>query len=134
MADYLLDTNHASYLFGGSQALRERIQSAVASGHRFGISMTVPGELFYAAYASQRRDQNLQALRRFMDDVFLWPFDAAAAEEFGHIQAEQKAKGRPIPPTDAQIAAVARLRGLTILTADQHFREVGSLAVENWLV
>jgi len=71
-------------------------------------------------------------LRRY--DVFLWPFDAAAFEEFGRIRAEQKAKGRPIPPTDAQIAAVARLRGLTVLTADQHFREVSSLAVENWLV
>ncbi len=41
MSDYLLDTNHASFLFGGSQALRERIQAAADAEHRFGISVTV---------------------------------------------------------------------------------------------
>lgn len=96
--------------------------------------MTVLGELYYAAYASQRREENLRALRAFMADVIVWPFDEMAAQEFGRIQAEQKAKGRPVPPTDAQIAAVARLRHLTLLTADHHFQFVEGLALENWLV
>jgi predicted nucleic acid-binding protein len=46
---------------------------------------------------------------------------------------EQKTKGRPIPPIDAQIAAVARLRNLTVLTADHHFQYVDRLTIENWL-
>ena len=66
-------------------------------------------------------------------DIILWPFDERAAEEFGRIQAEQKAKGRPIPPLDAQIAAVARVHGLVLLTADHHFTFVDGIAVENWL-
>jgi len=93
----------------------------------------VLSELFYAAYASQRRDENLQAVRAFITDIVLWPFDELAAEEFGHIQAEQKSKGRPIPPLDAQIASVARLHNLTLLTADHHFQFIDNLAVENWL-
>ena len=52
---------------------------------------------------------------------------------FGLIQAEQKTKGRPIPPIDAQIAAVALLRNLVVLTADHHFEYVDRLTVENWL-
>lgn len=68
-----------------------------------------------------------------MGDIILWNFDASAAEEFGKIQAEQKIKGRPVPSVDAQVAAVARIHGLTVLTADQHFSLINSLSVENWL-
>ncbi len=95
--------------------------------------MTVLGELYFAVHASQRREQNLANLRLFLEDTLLWPFGEAAADEFGKIQAEQKRKGRPIPPLDAQIAAVCRVRGLTLLTEDHHFQFVDALRVENWL-
>ncbi len=133
MPDYLLDTNHATRLLSGSDPLRQRLQTVITMGERFGITHPVLGELFYAAYASQRRDENLHALRSFLADVWLWPYDEAAAEEFGRIQAEQKARGRPIPSIDAQIAAVVRLHNLVLLTADQHFQYVADLTVENWL-
>lgn len=97
--------------------------------------MTVLGELYYAAYASRRREENLDRLKAFLDAVRLWKFNRRAAEEFGRIQAEQKAKGKPIPPLDAQIAAVARVHGLMVLSAsaDVHFAWVDRLSVENWL-
>jgi tRNA(fMet)-specific endonuclease VapC len=134
MADYLLDTNHASRFLDGIEPLRSRIEAAGQAGHRFGISVTVLGELYFAVYASQRREENLQALHDFLGDVVLWPFTELAAQEFGIIQAEQKARGRPIPPLDAQIAAVARVHHLTLLTADRHFQFIHSLNVENWLM
>jgi len=133
MPDYLLDTNHASHLLGGTESVRERVQTQVNTDARFSISMTVLGELFYAIYASQRRAENMRALRAFAADIVIWPFDEAAAEEFGRIQAEQKAKGRPVPALDAQIAAVARVHNLTILTADHHFQFIDSVTLENWL-
>ena len=133
MPDYLLDTNHVTHLLGGAENLRQRVEASAVTGQKFGVAMTVVGELFYAAYASQRRDDNLRALRAFMDDIVVWPYDELAAEEFGRIQAEQKAKGRPVPPLDAQIAAVARLHSLILLTADHHFQFIGNLTVENWL-
>lgn len=68
-----------------------------------------------------------------LDHVPLLNFDLAAAEEYGRIRAELKAKGRPIPGTDAQIAAVARLHDLTVLSADRHFQYVDNLLVESWL-
>jgi tRNA(fMet)-specific endonuclease VapC len=95
--------------------------------------MTVLAELYYAVYASGNRQRNLRWLYQALELLILWPFDIAAAEEFGKIQAEQKAKGRPIRPLDAQIAAVARVQGLTVLTADRHFQFVDGLVVENWL-
>ena len=60
-------------------------------GHRFGLSITVLGELYYAVYASRHREENLQRLRGLLNALVLWPFDELAAEAFGAIQAEQKA-------------------------------------------
>lgn len=81
-------------------------------------------------FANRRQADNLS---RLVGALYLYPYDAAVAEAFGRIQAEQRAKGRPIPPLDAQIAAVARLQGLTILTADRHFDYIDNLTVANWL-
>lgn len=41
--------------------------------------------------------------------------------------------GRKIPPIDAQIAAIARVHSLVVLTADRHFERVDGITVENWL-
>ncbi len=134
MKNYLLDTNHASWLMARHDHIVARLRQAQADGSRFGISVTVLGELYYAVYASQHRAANLQRLQSLVEAMLLWPFDALAAEEFGRIQAEQKAKGRPIPPLDAQIAAVARVNNLVVLTDDRHLTFVDSLVVENWRV
>jgi len=134
MADYLLDTNHASKLMAQEEPITSRIRRGRAVGDRFGLSITVLGELYYGVYASQRREVNLNRVRALLDAFILWPFHEVAAEEFGRIQAEQKAKGQPIPPLDAQIAAVTRVHGLTLLTADRHFPFVDHLAIEDWLV
>ncbi len=100
---------------------------------RFFISITVLSELYFAAYASRRRTQNLQNINYLLDHIPLLGFDVPAAGEYGRIKAELKAKGRPIPGTDAQIAAVARLHGLTVLSADHHFQYVDNLRAESWL-
>lgn len=133
MTDFLLDTNHASCLLAGEQRLVAPVRSREGTGDRFGISITVLGELFSGAYASQRMQENLAALRHFLGASLLRDFERMAAEEFGKIQAEQRQKGRPVPPTDAQIAAVARLRGLTILTDDRHFDSIDGIVVQSWI-
>lgn len=133
MTDFLLDTNHVSRFLADDPTIKGRLQASQGTGSHFGISITVLGELYYAAYASQRRQENLARLESFLDDVLLWEFDQTTAKEFGKIQAEQRAKGKLIPPMDAQIAAVARLHGLTVLSADIHFTWVDRLSVENWL-
>lgn len=95
--------------------------------------MTVVGELYFAAEASQRREENLRELESFLSDVLVWEFDHEAAREFGRVQAQQKARGKPIPSPDAQIAAVARVHDLTVLTRDHHFAFVEGIRVEDWL-
>ncbi|HHT9126972.1 MAG TPA: type II toxin-antitoxin system VapC family toxin [Candidatus Brocadiia bacterium] len=131
--DYLFDTNHASKILEGNKSLSLNVNALKNSGSRFGISVSILGELFFAVYASKRKEENLLQLKGFLEDVILWDYDVIAAEEFGKIQAEQKAKGMPIPSIDAQIAAVARIHNITILTTDRHFGIVDDISVENWL-
>jgi predicted nucleic acid-binding protein len=59
-------------------------------------------------------------------------YRAAAAEEFGRVRVDLRRAGRPIPQIDAQIAAIARLDRLTVLTTDSHFTAVPQLHTENW--
>lgn len=133
MTSYLIDTNHASAIMGGGQQISELVRSRTEDGDSFSISITVLSELYYAAYASSRRQFNLNNIRVLLARIPVLPFDAAAAEEYGRIRAELKAAGRPIPSTDAQIAAVARVHRLTVLSADRHFSYVHNLSVQSWL-
>ena len=133
MPDYLMDTNHASRLMDGAEPILSRVRRSIVDGNAFFLAITVLGELYYAAYASQRVSNNLMRLQALRVLAPTLPFDEGAAEEYGRIQAELKVKGRPIPATDAQIAAVARIRGLAVLTADHHFDYVDGLTTANWL-
>jgi tRNA(fMet)-specific endonuclease VapC len=133
MTAYLLDTNHAAQVMAGPDALRELLMNRGQPDDRFFISITVLSELYFAAYASQHQVRNLQSVNRLLDHIPLLDFDLLVAEEYGRIKAELKAKGRPIPGTDVQIAAVARLHDLIVLSADRHFQYVDNLQVESWL-
>ena len=133
MTSYLLDTNHISRYISLEEPLSSRIRRAQRISDEFSITVTVLGELYSAVYASRRRDDNMRKLRIAVSLLPIMPYDQLAAEEFGRIYAELKAKGRPVSPLDIQIAAVARLHGLTLLTADHHFQFVDGIVTENWL-
>lgn len=60
-----------------------------------------------------------QALGYFLAQTLaerVLPFDAAAALDLGQVVAQRRKRGRPIGFADAQIAATARARGLTLVT------------------
>jgi len=130
---FLLDTNHVIAHLNGDSRFAAHVKSHRESGDMFATSTTVLGELYFGAYASQRTMDNLEALNDFASQLDIYQFDTLAADEFGKIKAEQRAKGKPIPTADAQIAAVARLHGLTVLTDDAHFQSIDRASIENWL-
>lgn len=129
----IFDTNHATAHLNGDPRLAPHLRDAVRRGDTFGITVTVLAELFSGAYCSQRVQHNLTRLAEFTQRVVLYDFDATAAEEYGRIVSEQRAKGRPIPVADAQIAATSRVVGATLLSDDAHFQGVDGILVEDWL-
>ncbi len=77
---------------------------------RFGLAIMPPG---------RRRDGLTVGLERMLRTGFadrVLPFDSAAASAYAEIAAAQRAKGRPIPEADCQIAAIARSRGMALAT------------------
>ena len=59
-------------------------------------------------------------------------FGPDEAEEFGKLRSELRKLGRPIPQIDIQIGATARAGGFIVATADEHFRSVPGLVLEDW--
>ena len=130
---YLLDTNHASRFLAAGGALPRRIEQARRRGVQFLLPAPVYGELLYGAYNSSRVGENLAAVASLAEQLGLMSFGRREAEEYGKIAARQRAIGRPVPPVDMQIAAMARVHNCVVLTADKHFAMVDDLRVENWL-
>lgn len=130
MPGYLLDTNHVSAVFRQSPTILSRIAASPQS--EYGVALPAIGELWFMVFNSVKIAQNTSDLERVLADFIAWPFDDEAAREFGRIKADQRRAGRPIPDVDVQIAAIARSRGLVLLTADAHFSHVNGLTIEDW--
>jgi tRNA(fMet)-specific endonuclease VapC len=130
---YLLDTNTAGHYINRRFGVRERAIAEVAIGNRIGICVPVLGELWFGVENSASRDRNLQRLIVAVADWTIWPYEIAAAEEYGRIAAELKRSGRPIQQIDIQIAAVARVLGnCSVVSTDGDLAAVVGLKVEDW--
>ncbi|HKW86270.1 MAG TPA: type II toxin-antitoxin system VapC family toxin, partial [Nitrospiraceae bacterium] len=82
---------------------------------------------------SDTQEENLRRLRHGLSRLLLWPYDEAAAIEYGRVFTELKRMGRPMQQVDIQIAAIAFVLGnCTVVSADSDFAAVPGLMVENW--
>jgi tRNA(fMet)-specific endonuclease VapC len=99
-----------------------------------GLPTVVLYELWCGVSKSARIAENTRALDAFLSlNLTLWPFDQDDAAEAGQIRAELERDGRPIGPYDILVAAQARRRGATLITANEReFRRVRGLKSENW--
>jgi tRNA(fMet)-specific endonuclease VapC len=128
---YLLDTHHATALWRGHSALVTRIDATPDAA--FHLCVPTIGELWYRVWDSVRPAEHERTLIAFLGRSSLVQFDDAAAIEFGRIKTALRKISRPISEIDAQIAAIALARDMTVLSADQHFSVISGLRVANWL-
>lgn len=106
-------------------------------GHECAIASVVWDELTYgcARLETGRRKSELEA---YLRDVVLksfpvLPYDQAAATWHGVERARLERAGRPGPYIDGQIAAVARVHDLALVTANvRDFARFKDLKVEDW--
>jgi tRNA(fMet)-specific endonuclease VapC len=133
---YLLDTNTCiHYLRQRNPHVIRRMQARQRREIR--LCSVVQAELYYGAYKSPAayRPANLALLASFFSQFTNLPFDDAAADVFGRIRAHLESLGTPIGPYDLQIASIALVHKLTVVTHNvAEFGRVPGLTVEDWEV
>lgn len=130
MPRYMLDTDTVSYAIRGQGEVAARLLERQPS--ELCISSITLAELRFGAEA-KRSEKLRRAIRAFVTDVRVLPFDASAAERFALIGAALGRRGEPIGALDTLVAAHALSLGLTVVTNNtKHFRRVPGLVVENW--
>ena len=90
-------------------------------------------------YSGAARSQQPSQTRTLQDSFFArfasLPFDDAAANAYGRIDGLLESRGMGIGPLDTQIAAIALVHNLTLVTHNtRHFNRVPDLTVEDWIV
>lgn len=90
-------------------------------------------ELFYGSMRSNNPTQAHRAQQEFLVQLISLPFDDQAALIFGRIRAQLAAVGTPVGPYDLQIAAIALVNNLTLVTHNtREFSRVEGLRIEDW--
>jgi tRNA(fMet)-specific endonuclease VapC len=106
-------------------------------GPECAIAAPVWHELTYGCRRLQKGKRRT-AIEAYLRDVVRrsfpnLPYDEAAATWHGEERARLEALGRPAPFVDGQIAAVAHVHGLVLVTTNvTHFGRFTGLQVENW--
>ena len=136
---YLLDSNVVSELIRKvcNPAVKTWVADAPLGDLYF--SAVAEAELRYGVAilpAGRRKTKLLTDIEDFLLEAFrtrVLPFDRKAAVEYADIAAARRLAGRPIAPLDCQIAAIARSRGMAIVTRNvRDFENIGTEIVNPW--
>lgn len=134
---YLLDTNTLSETLKPSphRGLLRRIGE-----HQAEVATAAPvwHELVFGCRRlppSQRREALEDYLYAILaPSLVVLPYDMEAAARHGEERARLASRGKTPPFVDGQIAAVALVRGLILVTRNvTDFREFAGLEIENWM-
>jgi tRNA(fMet)-specific endonuclease VapC len=132
-----LDTNIVIAVINRrGRPVRARLMQALMDGTMVGIPSIALYEIWYGIKKSARPQENAANLSTFLAlDVTPWRFEPQDAEEAGDIRVGLERRGTPIGPYDILIAAQARRRGATLVTANaREFTRVPGLKMEDWAV
>jgi tRNA(fMet)-specific endonuclease VapC len=129
---YLLDTNVCIEIARGRD-LGIKTRMATLSYGQVAICSIVWAELELGAHLSPKG--YIQA--RTQIDIFSlltqWPFDQACAESYAKLRADLQRQGQLIGDHDMQIAAVALVNELILVTHNtREFSRVPGLQLEDW--
>jgi tRNA(fMet)-specific endonuclease VapC len=132
MAQYMLDTDTATYIIRGKMPVLDERIASVAS-EELCISAVTRGELLYGIKLKVAAARLSRLVDQFLKRISCLPWDAAAATHFAIAAAELHRAGTPIGSMDTMIAGHAIALGSVLVTNNErHFSRVTGLKVENW--
>ena len=131
-----LDTNIAIYVINRRvPTVRLRLAEQLRLGTEIGFPVIALFELRYGHARSDRRAESDRLLAEFLaPGIAVLPFEAEDAAHAGDIRAYLESEAAPIGSYDCLIAAQARRRGATLVTANRReFSRVPGLLLTDWM-
>ena len=133
---YLLDTSVVSVPVW-KEPDAQILDRLNAAGPECAIASPVWHELTYGC-SRLPKGKRRRTLEAYLHDVVrasfaILPYEEAAAAWHGAERARLEAKGRPTPFVDGQIAAIAHVNGLILVTLNERdFTRFTGIRLENW--
>ena len=129
---YLLDTNvWIVYLKAVETKVRDRLEHT--SPAEIATCTVVWAELLFGARKYDDPVKREARIAATLSPFTNLPFDLDAARNYAHIRDELERARQIIVGNDLMIAAIARARGLTVVTHNcREFERVQGLQVEDW--
>ena len=130
MNGYLLDTSTCIFLLRGKRSVEEKLNE-IDEESCF-ITDAVVAELIFGAYYSEKVEENLRQVDRFVTEMKVIPFG-----ETVHVFAQERAKlwktGKKIEDFDLLIGCAAKAKNLIVVTHNRrHFEHIEGLQIEDW--
>lgn len=129
---YLLDTNAwIKALNRQPSPVKDRLASHLPT--EICLCSVVKSELFYGAYKSKHKTENLALLNTLFSQFISFTFTDGIAEICGNLRAQLDKIGKPIGPYDLQIASIALANNLILITHNtKEFSRIAGLRIEDW--
>jgi len=128
---YCLDTNIVIYYQNNIKTIVNKILSV--DEKQICISHITRAELFYGAYKSQKREENLSLQNDFCNAVDIINPSFESDKVFGQIKSNFKKLGATIADFDLLIASICIANDLVLVTNNiKHFQNIENLKLENW--
>jgi len=133
---YLFDTDIITNIFKKQPTPGLLARLADLPRNQQHISTVTVSEIVYGACKSDRPAHHLRNLQEvLLPAVNILGFDSKAAFVCGRVRAELEKAGTPLAIADLEIAAIALVNKLVLVTGNtRHFVRIPELTVENWLV
>lgn len=131
---YLPDTNvWVQFLRNRNALVVQRLRARQPSEIR--VCSVVAAELYHGCLRSARPAANRAQVDAVLRPYLSLPFDDAAADVHAQVRRHLETLGTPIGPYDLQIAAIALVHGLTLVTHNTtEFSRIPGLLLEDWEV
>ncbi len=99
------------------------------------LCSVVKAELYFGAYKSARKEENLTTLESLFRCFSSFPFGDRAAKIYGDLRTRLSLKGTIIGPNDLMIAAIAIANKSILVTHNiKEFQRVDGLEIIDWEV
>ena len=127
-----IDTDFMIAVLRGKEDARRKMRELDEEGQQATTSLNA-FELFYGAYKSREKKDNLGKAKSLLGRLDVLPLDLESSEKAGESMADLASNGEAIDFRDSLIAGISLVNGLTLVTRNKgHFARVKGLKLEKW--